>query len=296
MNPPAFPDPGTPLPERLGHLTVRLARAARRTRHRADDEAIHDTRVALRRLDAALDVWRDALRPGRRRRARRAVRGLRRSLGPAREAEVNAALLRERMAAEPMATADLETLRTRLERRAERARRRAARACGREEIDRAVRRARRALRPLRAGAPAGSGLLAEARRRLEHRAAVARAALAEAAATGNVEALHRARVTLKRWRYGLEALAGADAGTAVAPAGALEALQGSLGRLHDLTVLREAMEAFAGTGSRPPLSAIVAELERDRQLELAGLTARAELLAVPILALAAAQAPPAGRP
>jgi CHAD domain-containing protein len=278
----------------IAGLTARLARATRRTRILADAEAIHDTRVTLRRLEAILDVWRDALRPRRRRRARRALRGLRRSLGAAREAEVNATLLRTRLSTDASGPpADLRIALARLERREDRARRRAARVCRREAVDVALRRLRRAWRPtLHARPPADGELMVAARSRVGHRAAVARATLAEAVRSGDQECLHRARITLKRWRYGLDALAGGDAGLAGAPRERIEQVQGSLGALHDLVVLRATLQElsseFAPRGLRAeaPLGGMIAALDLEFRHELAVLAERAASLTAGPLALA----------
>lgn len=281
---------GAPL---IARLTVRLMRAARRTHLVADAEAIHDTRVTLRRLEAMLDVWRDALRPRRRRRARRALRRLRRSLGAAREAEVNAALLRSRLSGDAGGPpAELRLALARLGRREDRARRRAARICRREAIEVALRRLRQAWRHLQAYPPADGERVVAARSRVGHRAAVARATLAVAVRSGDPEGLHRARITLKRWRYGLEALAGEDAGLAGAPAERLEQVQGSLGALHDLAVLRatllELSRELRSQGPRveAPLGGMIAALDLELRHELAVLAERAASLGVGPLAIA----------
>jgi CHAD domain-containing protein len=281
------------LAARIARLTDRLARAARRTRRRADAEAIHDTRVTLRRLEAALDVWRDALRPRRWRRARRALRRLRRSLGPAREAEVSAALLRERLSADTSGSpADIQPVLARLERSEERARRKAARACRRGTMDRLLGRLRR---PLLAGPSSSDDLVAAARGRVGRRSAAARATLAEAARSFDERALHRARITLKRWRYGLEALAGVDAGLAAASPELLEGAQRSLGSLHDLSVLRATLQECSrdleSEGSRveAPLGRLIAALESEFRQELEALPGRAAPLARPAVVLPVAR-------
>jgi CHAD domain-containing protein len=277
----------------IARLAVRLARATRRTRLLADAEAIHDTRVTLRRLEAMLDVWRDALRPRRRRRARRALRGLRRSLGAAREAEVNATLLRGRLSGDASGPAtELRIALARLERREDRARRRAARVCRRQVVEVALRRLRQAWRPLEACPPADGDLAAAARSWVGHRAAVARETLAEAVRSGDHERLHRARITLKRWRYGLEALAGGDAGLAGAPRERLEQVQGSLGAIHDLVVLRATLQELSrelapqGPRVEAPLGGMIAALDLEFRHELAVLAARAASLAPASLTLA----------
>ncbi|MGH7732087.1 MAG: CHAD domain-containing protein, partial [Candidatus Eiseniibacteriota bacterium] len=74
-----------------------FAAAARRVRAGSDAEAIHDLRVATRRLWAALRVWRSLLPGPARRTAARRLRRLRRRIGRARELEVHVALLEARL-------------------------------------------------------------------------------------------------------------------------------------------------------------------------------------------------------
>ena len=60
----------------------------------SDPEALHDVRVAVRRLTSALDVFADGLDEGPRRRARRMLRGDAEPLGRARDLDVQIALVR----------------------------------------------------------------------------------------------------------------------------------------------------------------------------------------------------------
>jgi CHAD domain-containing protein len=223
-------------------LARRAAAAARRTRTRADGEAVHDLRVVTRRLGAWLDLWRPVLRPRRRRRLRRALRRLRRSLGGAREAQVHEAMLRERLGESPQA--ELEGTRELLDvfaRRTQRFERRAAAAM----LKPRVRRLLQALGgdpPLAADDPTpDDALLARARERVDRLAARAEAAIEQAKATVGPEA-HAARIAVKRTRYGLERV---GAATGRDPAKHLESLSGTqelLGRIHDLSTLTEALE------------------------------------------------------
>jgi CHAD domain-containing protein len=64
----------------------------------AAPEALHDFRVALRRLRSALRTWRASLGKAVRRRDRRALRGLQRATGAGRDAEVALAWLEARRA------------------------------------------------------------------------------------------------------------------------------------------------------------------------------------------------------
>ena len=267
---------------RVERLLGRLVKAGRRTRRRSDSEAIHETRLATRRLDAGLDVWRDAMRPTARRRARRALRRLRRALGPAREAEVSAALLLARVSALASEAAPVLTIVAgRLERRAERARRRAAGLCRRVSVRRVRQRVERAWSPPWAFEEVRPEGVAAARARLSRRASTARSELAAAARSRDEEGLHGARLALKRWRYGLEWMATLDAGTAAAEPVWLRSVQGSLGALHDNTVLQATLRKVArgldasGPSGVAAVQRLVESLEAEHREELDRLVALA---------------------
>jgi CHAD domain-containing protein len=191
------------LEARLGAFTA----AAGRARRNADDEAIHDLRVAARRLSVALGLWRGVLRPRPRRRAARRLQRMRRRLGPLRELEVHATRLPDwarTLSGEAGAAA--EALEAALERRLLRARRRAARPLAPPRVRRIHALLRQAWRDLpqrverRPEAPAG------ARQRTEAQRHAALDALARAAARRDAAALHTARIEVKKWRYALECL------------------------------------------------------------------------------------------
>jgi len=80
---------GARLMDDLSARTDALVAAAQRTRDRTGGDAVHDLRVASRRLSEALALWRELLAPEGARRARRSLRRLRRAVGPVRELEVN---------------------------------------------------------------------------------------------------------------------------------------------------------------------------------------------------------------
>ncbi|MFI5371276.1 MAG: CHAD domain-containing protein [Candidatus Eisenbacteria bacterium] len=228
------------LETRLGSLES----AARRVRRAADPEAVHDLRVASRRLTAALALWSPRL-PGRAAvRARRRVRRLRRALRGARDLEVARAEIAERLPhLEPATRVAVEALAARLDRRlaAENRRARARVTGGRlARIRRAVERAiaRRDLTPLEL-----SALQTMARTHVESQRRVGLQSLATAARHDVPPAWHRARLDIKRWRYAAECtrslLAGAEgAEPERAPLlDALKAAQEALGRVQDLVVL-----------------------------------------------------------
>ena len=263
---------------RVERLLARLVTSARRTRRRSDSEAIHDTRLSTRRLAAGLDIWRDAMRPVTRRRAQRALRRLRRSLGPAREAEVSAALLDARLTALAVeAPTVLPVLLRRLERRASRARRQAAGRCGKAPARRVVRRVARAWRPLGASDPVRLTAVAAAWARLSRRASVARSKLRQGIKSGEPIGLHAARIALKHWRYGLEWMEGWEVGAAAADPDWLRSVQGSLGTLNDLAILQSTLhEITRGARAASPrgvaaVRRLIARLDVERREELARL-------------------------
>jgi CHAD domain-containing protein len=272
--PPAIDSSGTALQASrllsdLDDRFANLARAARRVRDQADDEAVHDLRVASRRLIAAGDVWRDALRSRSARALRGRLRGLRRRAGAVRDLEVHVARLRElrdalagparELAAyalgglEPEAAVAVERIRRRLRPRSLR-----PLAARYERATRALRR-----RPGDAFVPAMA-----ARAELERRSTQARIALRPALDSGYPELLHAARVAVKKWRYAAEALSSIGLlPSDVEPVRALRKLQQSLGRIQDASTLTARLEAALPAGSSR--AALLGELARESAESLA---------------------------
>ena len=236
-------------------LAAVVAAAARLRAGDGDDdpEAIHDLRVAARRLSEALAVWHPLLEPAAAERARRTVRRLRRRLGAPRESEVNLEQLdalvpglelAARLVAEPLVE--------RLRRRVLAGRRRARRAARLGRIDRLVGRVAQAGAGLEAKAVAGPDPLPAARALAERRRTEAREALAAAAGHDDDDALlHQARIAIKKDRYAEEILSAVDAPPSPSPSGgashsptapsprgdALRRLQQTLGTVHDRAML-----------------------------------------------------------
>jgi CHAD domain-containing protein len=269
--------PAAAVTEEIERRRNALGEAAARVRARSDDEAIHDLRVASRRLATALDLWRELLRRRPRRRALRRLRALRRALGPARVAEVQLADLAERLPGEPAAVRiAAHELLERLRRRVARRRRRAARAAGARVVERTGELALRTTRGIARRAAALEDPLGHARRRFAAIAGRARAALLEAADVREDGALHRARIEVKKWRYALESLeaTGAAPATAARPKD-LKTLQDALGSLHDRVELRDRVareiERRRRDGHAPAVAALgvlVGALERERREKL----------------------------
>jgi CHAD domain-containing protein len=255
-------------------LLARFARAARRTRERTDPEAIHDVRVAARKLEAGLDLWRSSLPRRRRRRARRTLRALRRALGSAREAQMGLNLLHERLQKlSPEARVAAALIQERLQRRLERLEWRAARLCSPRDAGRVRRRFERAWPDTAQAIGAESLWLEDARARVGSRRTRALAALREATSRTANDALHSARVALKRWRYAMERLAAVDPSTETSEYDWLTAVQEALGRIQDLAVLRA---HSARLNARPGDSGTEGRVEGLRGLQRALEEERAE--------------------
>ncbi len=236
-----------------------LEAAAVRCRACDDPEAIHDLRVNARRLESALDVWRDALRARPRREARRLLRGLRRGAGPVREREVAVVALDERVpVAAPEHRVPLQALGRELALSVEHDRVRVARLASERRLARIARRLDRALQP-REAAPVR---LLEARERVTRRQHDALERLVEARATMHDEPLHAARLAVKKWRYAEESHAAVAASDA-APLRGLRDLQRVLGAVHDAAMLRDLLlaraDALAARGDGVNAAALAAE-------------------------------------
>ena len=253
---------------------ARLVRIAARAREGDDREAVHDLRVAIRRLESALGVWQDALAAKPLSRAGRTLRRLRRWAGGTRELEVHGAELRRAVAAAPAGlrsalTQVAEDLEQELDRRRVRlvARLKPAR------LQRMQRRVRRAIRPL---APACDllELQRQAGMRVEDRRRRALAALLEARSSTSEQTLHDARLQVKRWRYSEEALAAATH-EGLAGEEALQRLQQFLGEVQDLDTLREWALAwrqrYADQGRQEHVAALEWLLTRSGSARLAAL-------------------------
>jgi CHAD domain-containing protein len=215
-----------------------------------EPEAVHQARVASRRLREVLPVM--ALADARAdRRLRRAVRRVTRALGPMREIDVSLALYAELTATAPVhALADAAV--------------RQSLTTGRA---RALRSARKTLTPARQAAmwSALERLLAEPRAnaadvvaraaaRAERRAVKARRTAAKLGVLYEAHRLHRVRIAIKRWRYALEVTAELRRARTSAALGQLRTLQDLLGRAHDLHVLGDHVrraEADLVVRSRP---------------------------------------------
>lgn len=277
----------------LALLAACDAEAARLARREEDPEALHDFRVALRRLRTALRAFRPLLAGRVRRKTERRLRKVARATSGARDAEVQLAWL---AAQEPALTGrgrlGLELLRERIAARGR------ASAPGRRLQERYARASRAAARQLRARRSAGEQASPRGRfgaglaRLLVEQLGAARAALERAVAAKDPETLHRARIEAKRLRYAAEPLRGHPAADSRAALARLQALQDVLGELNDGHVLAgeigAAMAELAADRARRLHAAVYAGARGPALREaLRGGPARGALL--PVLALVRAR-------
>ncbi|HEY6157851.1 MAG TPA: CHAD domain-containing protein [Gemmatimonadales bacterium] len=223
-----------------------------------DTEALHDFRVALRRLRSTLRGFRPELGDAVPKKLQRRLRDLARTTGAGRDAEVQLAWIRDHAGALGRGSrGGLAWLRARLLDRRDR-----AYAAIREEVPpqfrRLERRVRRALNRAtsdRDRSPGQPSFGTAATRLLRDQAVDLEQALDAARSPGDESAIHNARIAVKRVRYLLETLAGAlaDAAVLVAPC---RRLQDLLGELHDAHVLAEELgDAVAEAAAARPTPA-----------------------------------------
>lgn len=265
-----------------------------------DAQAIHQARVATRRLREALPLVVDGA--AGRRLARRA-RALTRALGPVRELDVVLQTLDAIDAAGDVPRPAIACLRTvvgdELRRlRAEMARRvasvdlsalRTKAIAGARAHDhalaRAVARGRKSgARRRQAGSPAG---VATADRRSARRGGRLRAAIENAAGIYLPDRLHDVRIAVKKLRYAMEVARDVRGSKAVVRIRTLKRAQDLLGRIHDLEVVIARARAVQGSPGAldlqlsAALDALVRRLETEcRRLHGHYIAARAALVAV----------------
>jgi CHAD domain-containing protein len=264
IEPPAADDPRRRIEADLDRRIRRFASAAQRVREHKDGVALHDLRVAIRRLDVTLDLWPTELRAKPARRARRQLRKLRREVGPARTFEAELALLEQLLALESVEPARpaAAPLVARLTRRVEKGRRQAARDVA-SRLDPILTKLERARGS--AEHPALRTTLAAAHL---HTSALRREAIERIGAAlrePEDSTLHDARIATRRWRYAREQLA------AVTP-GAEETLplleaQRAAGEVLELDAVGKRLLKFAARSAPDVVAALEPlreEIERRR--------------------------------
>jgi CHAD domain-containing protein len=220
-------DRATPiLRERIRAVFRRMPRALA-----GDEEALHQMRIAARRLRVALPILAHKPEGRRVRRSLRVLRQVTRSAGASRDLDVGVALLAERRDVE--ATPEWALLRRRMRAARARSRTRMAEALLDLEIA-ALRRHLRAVLALRA-----DGVFIVLRRLRATRAALGAEVLAALEALGeefDAAKLHQLRIRMRRLRY-LGELGDAFRGQASAASAEMKAMQDHLGLIQDAFVL-----------------------------------------------------------
>jgi len=213
--------------------------AARALERRDDEEALHDFRVALRRLRSALRAFRPWLEGSLRRKHEKRLKRLTRATNPARDAEVQLAWLaaeREALAA-PRRRPGLEHLEERLRGRLREADRGRARLLARYRDATTRLRPRLSAYEVRLDGDGRVPFSAAVAGLLSAQVGTVRAQLAAVRGAGDEARIHRARIDAKRLRYLLEALRGSEAVDPRPAVKHLKKLQDVLGELHDSHVL-----------------------------------------------------------
>lgn len=246
----------------------------RRVLEDADPEALHDFRVAVRRLRSSLRAYRTQLGDTVKGRHRRWLRRLMRSTNEGRDLEVQLALLAKRRTDDEAEARGAAWLATRLRERTWAARAEALRAIrhdfprGRDRLRRALSRYRAAVDPARPRPDSTAGVAGAVLLVLASELEADMAALRSADV---VPELHRARITGKRLRYLLEPFElQVTNGRQIVQK--LKRLQDALGDLNDRCVLiqRIEQESAALLSEEPEstaaaaLAALLARVTRDR--------------------------------
>jgi len=235
-----------------------------------DPDALHDLRVASRRLTEFLRVWRSLIPARCLRRIARDARALRQRAGRARDLEVRVEMLRERIECHEQpdehALRHLAALEARLERRRRRAGKRMDSHRGRRVLARLAEAEQAMSRDLLSHLQA----FEVAHARVEERRVTAIEAVRASLEAEDDARLHRARIAIKKWRYAIESLGESRNGSAF-KLDSLRDLQEVMGLLLDGGALRSALvkhAGHAGRGAAHTLPRIIEELDADRPGQL----------------------------
>ncbi|HEV7589350.1 MAG TPA: CHAD domain-containing protein [Longimicrobium sp.] len=230
--------------------------AHQRLERGADDEALHDFRVAVRRLRSTVRGYREALEGSTGGGDRRRLSELADATAAARDLEVHVAWLGKRLDDLPegeraRAWTLLNDMRVELSRAEERLRRQVAKDFPRERW-RLARRLRFYQVRMDVDAPAGGAPLASAFTRLvlDHAADLERR-LAAVRSIDDQEEAHRARIAAKRLRYLVEPVQ-AELEGASDVIRRIKKLQDVLGEMHDADVLLARLAEEKAPPSDPP--------------------------------------------
>jgi CHAD domain-containing protein len=271
----ALSNPRLPLSTEPARALVDAFSHHSRAIHDGDIGAVHQTRVASRRLREVLPLL--PLEPARIRALRHRVRRITRQLGPIRELDVLGLLARELSEQPHYAGAALTQLAASIDQEGAQARRRLAAKLPAAKLARLADDLALAVEPAGLSADHTRGSLEAAERtsadvyekRLARRSEHVRLAAERAGVLYIPERLHAVRITVKKLRYAIEPLvAGGDA-ELTSDVAALKEVQDQLGRLHDLEVLiarirdRQAAGPLPSVADWRELTRLLGRLESD---------------------------------
>ena len=243
------------LRQRLAVLTRLLPSA-----HSGDVSAIHQARVATRRLREALPL---VTRGSRRRKLKKIASRLTRALGSVRELDVAVLNLDELASDVSLPTEGINHLRVIINEERQRQWADMVRQIDRVDLDRFERKALAAARRAmeRAGEQSDPWRLRAVIKRASRRALTLQSAIDNAGGIYLPDRLHQVRIAVKKLRYTLEIAKELSRSRASARLRTLKNVQDLLGRMHDLDVLIMRIRALQGS-DRAPTFKVSAELDR----------------------------------
>jgi len=227
--------------------------------HQGDVQAVHQARVATRRIREALPL---VVRGRVGKSLKKSVRKLTRTLGPVRELDVALMNLDQLRSSGDVSEAAIARLRQLITEERARFGAEMVRLISRYNLPKFQKKAVEAA----ARGPQVSGTrdprrIAAAFSRAARRADGLRAAIENAAGIYLPDRLHQVRIAVKKLRYALEIAQDLSASRAVARIRTLKRVQDLLGRMHDLEMLIARTRALQGRSGAPSLT-LSADLDR----------------------------------
>ena len=257
--------------------------------HHGDIEALHQTRVASRRLRELLPILELDADAAQTLGAR--LKKVTRRLGVVRELDVLAIVIEELERDQRYSTAALRLVDAAVAERRHVERERLAEKLPRAKLERLARALERAARQLDSteepSAQPPQSWMGALEARVSHRASIARAAIEAAGVVYLPDRLHGARIALKKLRYAVELRSEARHRRLTRGIATLKQAQDLLGRLHDLEVLIDRTREVQASIAPPDLhvwrelGSLVRALEDDcRRLHARYVHDRAGLIAI----------------
>jgi CHAD domain-containing protein len=266
--------------QRLRALEKNLPAAAK-----GNAEALHQARVASRRMREALPVVSSGPRG---RRLERQMRKIAQALGPVRDLDVALQILDEIDRAGDASRSALARLRQAVSRERQMLQLQMRRRLEDYDLEKLRKRALSAARRSSGAVPhRDPKRIARAQQRAARRAERLRAAIEAAAGIYLPDRLHEVRISAKKLRYALELVRELSASRATARLRTLKATQDLLGRMRDLEILIARTRGVQGAPGAPnlklsgELDRLVRRFENDcRQLHGQYMSSRPALLAI----------------